>query len=76
MDVLHDPNVVYLTSQELASILRVGTAGLLKQTKRGEIPGAVKPGAIWLYRREVIVGWLAERERAAAEGVASCARDA
>lgn len=62
MSVLHDVSVTYLTSAELATILRCHRSSITRMAGAGEIPGAIRMGAEWRFRREAIVTWLERAE--------------
>jgi excisionase family DNA binding protein len=50
-----------LTPDDLAELLRVARAFIIKQSHTGKIPG-IKIGKAWRFRRSTIDRWLAEIE--------------
>lgn len=58
----NDTENEYLTTKELATILRVSVRTIYRKCKRGEIPGMVQSGPFghYRYRRETVLHWLNE----------------
>ena len=54
----------YMTTHEVAELLRRPVEALRYWRWRGEGPPSFKVGARVLYRRDAVLAWLAERERA------------
>jgi excisionase family DNA binding protein len=58
MSVLDGLNTRFLTTAEMAAILRRSVSWVQKAATVGRIPGAINPAGHWLFRRETIEEWL------------------
>jgi excisionase family DNA binding protein len=56
-----------LTTEEVATHLRLAVATIYKMAQRGEIP-AVRVGRSWRFSRRLLDGWLEERMQANLDG--------
>lgn len=63
MSVLHDVSVTYLKTVELARILRVHRSTVGQMATDGAIPGAIKLGGEWRFKRAAVEQWLDDLER-------------
>lgn len=60
------PPPIYLTSEELAQSLRVDATTVTRWANSGQVPGAVKFGGHWRFRRSKVLEWIRKREAARA----------
>lgn len=49
---------LFLTTAELASILRIHSSTVVRDAANDRIPGAVKHGSRWRFRRADVEQWL------------------
>lgn len=49
-----------LTTKEVADLLRIEPETVLDRMRRGEIPGAIRPGRHFLFRRDQLLEWIRE----------------
>ena len=52
---------VLLTPREVAALLRTTRPAIYAMAERGQLPGATRIGRRLLFRREVLVDWLAQK---------------
>jgi len=48
----------YLTVAEVASLLRLHGTSVRAMASDGRLPGAIRIGSVWRFRREQLIGWL------------------
>jgi excisionase family DNA binding protein len=53
----------FLTSQEVASKLRLTVRGVNKMAARGGLPGAFKIGRLWRFDRYQLAGYIKAKQR-------------
>lgn len=49
-----------MTTKEVATLLRIEPETVLDRMRRGEIPGAIRPGRHYLFRRDRLLDLLRE----------------
>lgn len=49
-----------LTTKEVANLLRIEPETVLDRMRRGQLPGAVRPGRHYLFRRDRLLQWIRE----------------
>ena len=54
MSVLHDEGVLFLTTAEVATILRSTAGHVRAMAGNGHLPGAVQFGTRWLFNRAIL----------------------
>ena len=52
---------LFLTSEEVADLLRTTRAAVYAMTERGQLPGVTRIGRRLLFRRDLLLDWLNQK---------------
>jgi excisionase family DNA binding protein len=59
---------LFLTTSEVARILRTTDKGVYAQAERGQLPGVTRIGRRLLFRRAVLLDWLGQKSAPSPKG--------